>query len=271
VEGDAMAKKVTTKTVREWKNSDHNISVLTAYDATFAGLLDSAGIDIILVGDSAGNVIAGHDTTIPVTMENMIYHVSSVRRGTKNAMVVADMPFGSFQISIEQGVENAVRLMKEAGPDAVKLEGGKRSASLVRKLTESGIPVMGHLGLTPQSVNEFGGFQTQATDTKTAEALMEDALALEEAGVFSLVLEKIPAALAKEITEKISVPTIGIGAGSHCDGQVLVIYDMLGMFDKFRPKFVRRYAELGETIRDAVAKYISDVQSGSFPSENESY
>ncbi len=266
-----MAKKVTTRTVREWKNSDHKISVLTAYDATFAALLEDAGIDIILVGDSAGNVVAGYDTTLPMTMDNMIYHVSSVKRGTKNALIVADMPFGSFQISIEQGVANAVRFMKETGADAVKLEGGKRSAPLVKRLTENGIPVMGHLGLTPQSINEFGSYKTQAADEKSAKALVEDALALEEAGIFSLVLEKIPADLAGEITGKVSVPTIGIGAGVHCDGQVLVLYDMLGLYDKFRPRFVRRYAELGATVRDAVSKYIADIQSGSFPNQDESY
>lgn len=266
-----MAKKITTRTIRNRKQSGEPIAVLTAYDATFAALLDSQGIDIILVGDSSGMVFAGHDTTIPMTMEQMIYHTASVKRGVKNALVVGDMPFGSFQVSVEQGMENAIRLMKEGGAEAVKLEGGRRSAPLIKQLTENGIPVMGHLGLTPQSINEFGGYQTQATESDAAKALIEDAKALEEAGAFSIVLEKIPAKLASRITEIIKIPTIGIGAGSGCDGQVLVIYDMLGIFDKFHPRFVRRYAELGETIRKATAEYIRDVKDRSFPLPEESY
>ena len=266
-----MVKKVTTKTIRSWKGRDHKITSLTAYDATFGKLVDAAGIDLILVGDSAGNVIAGHDTTIPMTMDQMIYHVSSVKRGVSRALLVADMPFGSYQSSEEKGMENAIRFMKEANAEAVKLEGGKRITGLVKKLTESGIPVMGHLGLTPQSINEFGGYHTQATSEITAERLIDDAQALQHAGIFSLVLEKIPAALAKKVTETISIPTIGIGAGPDCDGQVLVLYDMLGLYDEINPKFVRRYAHLADDIRAALGKYIKDVQSGGFPGEDESY
>jgi len=266
-----MVKKVTTKTARSWKGSDHKITSLTAYDATFGKLVDAAGIDIVLVGDSAGNVIAGHDSTIPMTMDQMIYHVSSVRRGVARALLVADMPFGSYQSSDEKGIDNAVRFIKEAGAEAVKLEGGKRITGLVKKLTESGVPVMGHLGLTPQSVNEFGGYHTQATSEITAERLIDDAQALQYAGAFSLVLEKIPAALAKKVTETVSIPTIGIGAGPDCDGQVLVIYDMLGLYDEFNPKFVRRYAHLADDIRAALSKFVDDVQSGDFPNAEESY
>ena len=266
-----MNKKVRTKTVREWKNSDHKISCLTAYDYTFARILDNAGVDIILVGDSASNVIAGYDTTLPFTMENMIYHTAAVSRGISRALLVADLPFGSYQVSDEQAIKNAIRLMKSGHAEAVKLEGGEQISELVQKLTGSGIPVMGHLGLTPQSVHQFGGYHTQATSDKTASRLLHDAKILEEAGAFSLVLEKIPADLAAQVTESVGIPTIGIGAGNTCDGQVLVLYDMLGMYDDIRPKFVRRYAELGENINSAVKEYIQDIQNGSFPSEKESF
>lgn len=266
-----MKKKVRTKTVREWKKSDHKISCLTAYDYTFARILDSAGIDIILVGDSASNVIAGHDTTIPFTMENMIYHTAAVSRGISRALLVADLPFGSYQVSEEQAIRNAIRLMKSGNAEAVKLEGGDEISALVENLTGKGIPVMGHLGLTPQSVHQIGGYHTQATSDTTAARLLNDAKILEEAGAFSLVLEKIPADLAEQVTNSIAIPTIGIGAGNQCDGQVLVLYDMLGMYDDIRPKFVRRYAELGDSINSAVKAYIQDIQNGSYPSEKESF
>jgi len=266
-----MNKKVRTKTVREWKNSDHKISCLTAYDYTFARILDTAGVDIILVGDSASNVIAGFETTLPFTMENMIYHTAAVSRALSRALLVADLPFGSYQVSDEQAISNAIRLMKSGNAEAVKLEGGEHISELVQNLTGKGIPVMGHLGLTPQSVHQFGGYHTQGTSDKTATRLLNDAKILEEAGAFSLVLEKIPADLARQVTESVDIPTIGIGAGNQCDGQVLVLYDMLGMYDDIRPKFVRRYAELGDSINSAVKEYIQDIQNGSFPSEKESF
>jgi len=266
-----MIKKVTTRTIRGWKSGDHKISVLTAYDATFAKLLDGAGVDIILVGDSAGNVISGYETTIPVTMDQMVTYIANVKRGISRTFLVGDLPFGSYQSSIEQGVDNAVRLMKEGGAEAVKLEGGIRVAPLVEQLTDSGIPVMGHLGFTPQSVNQFGSYRTRATSEEAADKLLKDAKALEDAGAFALVLEKIPANLAKVVTDTVGIPTIGIGAGVHCDGQVLVLYDMLGLYEDINPRFVRHYAELAGTVRDAVTKYIEDIQSGSFPSDEESY
>jgi len=266
-----MSDKVTTRTIRNWKDSDHKITSLTAYDATFGKLLDEAGIDIVLVGDSAGNVFAGHENTLPMTMEQMLYHTASVGRGVSRALLVADMPFGSYQASIESGMENAIRFMKESGADAVKLEGGAPVINLVKKMTSSGIPVMGHLGLTPQSVQEFGGYHTQGTTEETSEQMLSDAQALEQAGAFAIVLEKIPAKLAKKITKSIDIPTIGIGAGPHCDGQVLVLYDMLGIFDEFQPKFLRRYASLAQEVRSAVGRYIQDIQDGDFPGTEESY
>ncbi len=266
-----MSDNITAQSIRSRKGGDRKITVLTAYDATFARLLENAGLDVILVGDSAGNVIAGYDDTLPMTMDEMLYHVKAVRRGTERVLVVADMPFGSYQASPEKGIDNAVRMMKEGGAQAVKLEGGHRVTRLVSRLTESGIPVMGHLGLTPQSIHEFGGYQTRATTDEATRQLLEEAQALEAAGAFSLVLEKIPSKVARKVTKHLSIPTIGIGAGPDCDGQVLVLYDMLGMYDQVRPKFVRRYAELGSDIGTAVARYIEDVQSGSFPGKNESY
>ncbi len=263
--------KITTRQVRSWKHSDHKITVLTAYDATFGKILDEEGIDIILVGDSAGNVIAGYDNTLPVTMEQMLYHTAAVKRSVSRTLVVADMPFGSYQISRESALTNAIRFVKESGADAVKIEGGRRVSELTRQLVEHGIPVMGHLGLTPQSIHELGGYNTQATTSQDAENLLKDARALQDAGAFAVVLEKIPAQLARDVTTDLSIPTIGIGAGAHCDGQVLVLYDMLGLFEEFRPKFVRRYAELGTSIRSAITNYIRDVQEGEFPSEDESF
>lgn len=263
--------KITVKTLQKMKDEGKKITALTAYETLFAGFLESAEIDFILVGDSAGMVFAGHSTTIPVTMEDMIYHTQSVKRAVKNALLVTDMPFMSYQVSSEEALRNAGRLVKEGGAEAVKLEGGKAVASQVKACVEAGIPVMGHLGMTPQSVNKFGGFKTQGKNSEDAKKLKEDALAIEEAGAFALVLEKIPAELAKEITKMLHIPTIGIGAGAHTDGQILVTQDMLGMFQEFKPKFVRLYAKLAEDIRTAVSRYADDVRKGTFPSEEESY
>lgn len=263
--------KTTTKSLTKMKIKGEKITALTAYEALFASYLDEAGIDFILVGDSAGMIFAGHDTTLPVTMDEMTYHTRSVRRSVKNALLVADMPFMSYQISVEDALRNAGRLLKEGGAEAVKMEGGIRIVEQVKACVDAGIPVMGHLGMTPQSVNQFGGFKTQAKKTDDAEILRNDALALEKAGVFAIVLEKIPAELAKEVSQLLSVPTIGIGAGNDCDGQILVTQDMLGMYEKFKPKFVRHYAELSKTIKAAIGNYEKDVKSGSFPSEEESF
>lgn len=263
--------KITVKTLQKMKEKGEKITALTAYETLFAGYIDSAGIDVILVGDSAGMVFAGHNTTIPVTMEDMIYHSRSVKRAVKNALLVVDLPFMSYQISVEEALRNAGRLVKEGGAEAVKLEGGKSVAAQVKSCVEAGIPVMGHLGMTPQSVNRFGGFKTQGKSSEDAKKLKEDALAIQEAGAFSLVLEKIPAALAEEITDMLQIPTIGIGAGEHTDGQILVTQDMLGMYEEFKPKFVRLYANLAQDIRKAVARYATDVKNGVFPSEDESY
>lgn len=264
-------KRITTMTIIEMKKKKEKISALTAYDFTMAKLLDSAGMDIILVGDSAGNVFSGYDTTVPVTMEQMIYHAQAVVRACERALVVVDLPFLSYQINPEEALRNAGRLMKETGAHAVKLEGGRSVVDAVKKIISAGIPVMGHLGLTPQSIYKFGTYQVRAREEQEATELIEDAVMLEEAGCFAVVLEKIPSDVAKKVTEKISVPTIGIGAGADTDGQILVTYDMLGMFNEFRPRFVRRYVELGDQISSAVKSYISDVKDGGFPSEKESY
>lgn len=257
--------RVTTVSLREMKERSEKISMLTAYDFPIARLLDEVGIDVILVGDSLAMVGLGYETTLPVTMDEMLHHVRAVTRGVKRALVVADMPFGSFQVSIEEGVRNAGRFLKEAGAHAVKLEGGREVADLTRRLTAIGIPVMGHLGLTPQMVHQFGGFKVQARSAAAAERLLEEALLLEEAGIFSLVLEGIPWQVAEVITAELRTPTIGIGAGPACDGQVLVTNDLLGLFDDFTPKFVKRYADLKGTIRAAFAEYHRDVRSGQFP------
>ncbi|MCS7229819.1 MAG: 3-methyl-2-oxobutanoate hydroxymethyltransferase [Candidatus Kryptonium sp.] len=264
-------KKVTTKTLLEMKKRGEKIAMLTAYDFLIAKLLDESGIDVILVGDSLGNVFQGHETTLPVTVDDMIYHAKAVCRGVKRAMVVVDMPFLSYQVSIEEAVRNCGRVLKETCAEGVKIEGGSEIVDVIYKLTSIGIPVMGHLGLTPQSIHKFGSYDVRGVDEKEAEKILNDAKSLESAGVFSIVLEKIPAHLAKKVTESVSVPTIGIGAGPFCDGQVLVVYDMLGLFEEFKPKFVRRYAEIAKTIRNAFENYISDVKSGKFPNENESY
>jgi 3-methyl-2-oxobutanoate hydroxymethyltransferase len=263
--------RVTIHTLRQMKERGEKIAMLTAYDASFARLFDEAGADVLLVGDSLGMVVQGHDTTLPVTLEEMAYHCRAVVRGASRAHVVGDMPFGSYQASLEQGVANAAKLMKEGGCHSVKLEGGAVHAELVRRLVGAGIPVMGHIGLTPQSFHQLGGFKVQGRDNGGRERLLADARALEEAGVYAIVLEAIPSDIAREITETVSVPTIGIGGGVNCDGQVLVSYDMLGMDETFKPRFVRRFATLGQTIKDATAAYVSEVRSGTFPSDAESF
>jgi len=263
--------KRTVLTIRSMKEKGEKITALTAYEALFAAYLEDCGIDIILVGDSAGMVFAGHDSTIPVTMEDMLYHTRAVRRSVREALLVADLPFMSYQVSVEDALRNAGRLLQEGGAEAVKMEGGTRILPQVRACVEAGIPVMGHLGMTPQSVNQFGGFATRGKDNAEAETLKQDALALQEAGVFSIVLEKIPAALAQEISEMLRIPVIGIGAGVHTDGQILVTQDMLGMYEKFKPKFVRRYAALSAEVRRAVSAYAEDVKNRRFPDKEESF
>ncbi len=253
------------------KSAGTPIACLTAYDAITAALFDAAGIDVLLVGDSVGNVIQGHDTTIPVTLEHMIYHTQAVVRAVERALIVTDMPFMSYQVTPQEAFRNAGRLMKEAGSGAVKLEGGQRVLEAVRMMTDSGIPVMGHLGLTPQSIHQFGSYKERGATEEEARAIVEDAVALEQAGAFAVVLEKIPQSLAQEVTSRLSIPTIGIGAGPACDGQILVWTDMMGMSTEFRPRFVRRYAELHETITAGVSSYVSDVRKGAFPGPEESY
>lgn len=265
---------VTTLTVREMKRRGEKIVMLTAYDFLMAKFLDDAGVEVILVGDSLANVVQGQSTTLPVTLDEMIYHAKLVRRGVKRALLVVDMPFLSYQVSIEDAVRNCGRVLKETGAEAVKLEGGLPMVDTVQRLVDIGIPVMGHLGLTPQSVHKFGGYGVRGKEQSEADWLFESARSLEKAGIFSLVLEKIPSELAKSVTEALSIPTIGIGAGPHCDGQVLVLYDMLGLFEfpgGKPPKFVRQYAELAQSVRNAVQSYIDDVKQGKFPSEKESY
>jgi len=257
--------KITTAIVKQKKAEGRPITVLTAYDFPMAKIVDEAGIDIILVGDSMGNVVLGYDSTIPVTMDDMVHHVKAVCRGARRAMIVADMPFLSYQASEEEAVRNAGRFLKEAGAQAVKLEGGAEVVGVVRKIVNAGIPVMGHLGLTPQSINQLGGFKVQGKDERVAKKMIADAKALEEAGVFSVVLECVPAPLAKLITESIGVATIGIGASPHCDGQVLVIHDILGLYPGFTPKFVKQYANLHEQAAAAVKQYKEEVEARAFP------
>jgi len=263
--------RVTTKTVQEMKEAGVPIAVLTAYDYTSARLYDQAGIDVLLVGDSASNVMAGNETTLPMTLEHMIYHAQCVVRGISRSLVVVDLPFGSYQGNEKEGLHSAIRMMKEAGAHAVKLEGGKPVVNTVKRIVEAGVPVMGHLGLTPQSIYDFGTYQVRAQEEEEAQQLRDDAKRLEEAGCFAIVLEKIPAELAAEVTESLSIPTIGIGAGASTDGQVLVSHDALGLSTDFNPRFVRRYAELEDTITEAIGDYVADVRSRSFPSEEESY
>ena len=264
-------KRVTTKSVVEMKANGEKISMLTAYDYTFAKLLDRAGIDVLLVGDSASNVMAGHETTLPITLDQMIYHASSVVRGVSRALIVVDLPFGTYQSDPKKALRSATRIMKESGAHAIKLEGGKEEAESIRRIVNAGIPVMGHLGLTPQSIHQFGGFGLRAKEEAEAQKLKEDAKLLEQLGCFAIVLEKIPAALAEEVAKSVRIPIIGIGAGNGVDGQVLVMHDMLGMSNEFHPKFLRKYANLQEVINEAVTHYIADVKSVDFPNENESY
>jgi 3-methyl-2-oxobutanoate hydroxymethyltransferase len=254
----------------EMKQQGKKIAMLTSYDFTMAQIVDQAGMDIILVGDSASNVMAGNLTTLPITIDQMIYHASSVARGVRRAMVVCDMPFGTYQVNATEGVKNAIRIMQESGVDALKLEGGVEIISTIRAILDAGIPVMGHLGLTPQSIHKFGTYAVRAKDEAEAEKLVSDALALQEAGCFALVLEKIPAQLTARVCKMLSIPVIGIGGGP-ADGQVLVVHDMLGMNRGFSPKFLRRYADLFTSITDAVGQYITDVKSGDFPNEGEMY
>ena len=264
-------RKVTTHRLIEMKQKGEKISMLTSYDFTMAGIVDKAGVDVILVGDSASNVMAGHQTTLPITVDQMIYHSSAVVRAVNRALVVCDMPFGSYQVNAAEGVTNAIRIMKESGCDALKLEGGVEIIDTVKRILDAGIPVMGHQGLTPQSINKFGTYAVRAKEEAEAEKLISDAKLLAETGCFSVVLEKVPAQLAARVTSEIPVPTIGIGAGNGCDGQVLVVADMLGMTQGFSPRFLRRYANLNEVITDAVGHYVTDVKSGDFPNESESY
>ena len=263
--------KNTTATFTAAKTKGEKLSMLTAYDYSTAKLEDEAGINGILVGDSLGNVVLGYEDTVSVTMEDMIHHGAAVARGAKNALVVVDMPFMSYEVSVEEAVRNAGRLMKEGRAGAVKLEGGVRVAGQIRAIVKAGIPVMGHIGLTPQSINVFGGFKVQGKSEEAARALLADAKAVEEAGAFALVIEAVPAALAQMITDAVSIPTIGIGAGAGCDGQILVYQDMLGMFSDFTPKFVKRYANVGEVMREAFANYAAEVASGAFPTEEHTY
>ncbi|CAM3242134.1 3-methyl-2-oxobutanoate hydroxymethyltransferase [Rhodothermus bifroesti] len=265
------ARRVTTQTLQEMKAARIPIAALTAYDYTLARILDAAGIDVILVGDSASNVMAGHETTLPITLDQMIYHAQCVVRAVRRALVVVDLPFGSYQGNPNEALASAIRVMKEAGAHAVKLEGGKPVVEAVERIVTAGIPVMGHLGLTPQSIYRFGTYKVRAQEPEEAEQLRRDARLLEEAGCFALVLEKIPSGLAREVTQALRIPTIGIGAGVDCDGQVLVLHDMLGLTVDFHPRFVRRYARLAEVITEAVQHYVLDVRQRTFPSPEESY
>jgi 3-methyl-2-oxobutanoate hydroxymethyltransferase len=264
-------KKVTTNTLLKMKAGRENISMITAYDFSFARLFDAAGIDVVLVGDSASNVMAGHDTTVPITLDQMIYHAQCVVRGISRALVVVDMPFGSYQSNSDIALASAIRIMKESGAHTIKLEGGEEVVDSIKRIVSAGIPVMGHLGLTPQSIYKFGTYAVRAKEETEAEKLKHDARLLQEAGCYAVVLEKIPALLAKEVSESLAIPTIGIGAGRHCDGQVLVMHDMLGINNEFKPRFLRQYLNMQEQVTGAVQQYISDIKSGGFPSENESY
>lgn len=263
--------KNTAATFAAAKAKGEKLSMLTAYDYSTAKLEDESGINGILVGDSLGNVVLGYEDTVSVTMEDMVHHGAAVARGAKNALVVVDMPFMSYEVTVEEAVRNAGRLMKEGRAGAVKLEGGVRVAEQIRAIVKAGIPVMGHIGLTPQSINVFGGFKVQGKSEEAARALLADAKAVEEAGAFAVVIEAVPAALAQMITDTVSIPTIGIGAGAGCDGQILVYQDMLGMFSDFTPKFVKRYANVGEVMREAFANYAAEVASGAFPTEEHTY
>lgn len=264
-------RKVTTHRFIEMKERGEKISMLTSYDFTTAGIVDGAGIDGILIGDSASNVMVGNSTTLPITIDQMIYHASAVARAVKRALVVCDMPFGSYQVDRKEGVKNAIKIMKESGCDALKLEGGVEIIDTVKGILDAGIPVMAHLGLTPQSINKFGTYAVRAKEEAEAEKLVSDALLLQEAGCFSVVFEKVPANLATKVSKELTIPTIGIGAGNGTDGQILVVDDMLGMTKGFSPKFLRRYADLNTVMTDAIGNYIRDVKSSDFPNSEESY
>jgi 3-methyl-2-oxobutanoate hydroxymethyltransferase len=264
-------KRITTHQLQEMKNRGEKIAMLTAYDFSMAKIIDSAGVDVILVGDSASNVMAGHETTLPITLDQMIYHAASVVRAVKRALVVVDLPFGTYQGSSVEALRSAIRIMKEAGAHAVKLEGGSEVKDSISRILSAGIPVMGHLGLTPQSIYKFGTYTVRAREEAEAKKLTEDALLLEECGCFGMVLEKIPAALASKVTASVRIPTIGIGAGADVDGQVLVMQDMLGINKEFKPRFLRRYADIHSVVTGAVGKYVSDVKAKEFPNQEERY
>jgi len=264
-------KRVTTNTLMMMKQAGEKIAMLTAYDYSFARIIDSAGIDVILVGDSASNVMAGHETTLPITLDQMIYHASSVIRGIHRCLVVVDLPFGAYQSNSEIALASAIRIMKETGAHAIKLEGGEEVVESIRKIVSAGIPVMGHLGLTPQSIYKFGTYAVRAKEEEEAAKLKSDAQLLQSAGCFATVLEKIPALLAKEVTESVHIPVIGIGAGKYCDGQVLVMHDMLGINTEFKPKFLRQYLNIYEQATDAVKNYVADVKNADFPNNSEQY
>ena len=264
-------KRITIENLRKMKSEGEKITMLTAYDYTTARMIDTGGIDTILVGDSAANVMAGYETTLPITLDQMIYHAQSVVRGVKRAFVVVDLPFGTYQSDSQRALDSAIRIMKESGANAIKLEGGEEVSESISKIVKAGIPVMGHLGLTPQSINQFGSFKLRAKEEAEAEKLKKDAQLLQDLGCFSLVLEKIPSQLAKDVSQSLNIPTIGIGAGNGCDGQVLVYQDFAGMNEGFEPKFLRKYLNLYEEITSAVQQYVKDVKNSSFPNENESY
>ncbi|HPG11760.1 MAG TPA: 3-methyl-2-oxobutanoate hydroxymethyltransferase [Chitinophagaceae bacterium] len=264
-------KKVTTNTLQKMKASGEKIAMLTAYDFSFAKIIDGAGIDVILVGDSASNVMAGHETTVPITLEQMIYHAQCVIRGINRCLVVVDLPFGTYQSNSDVALASAIRIMKETGGHSIKMEGGEEILDSVKKIVSAGIPVMGHLGLTPQSIYKFGTYTVRAKEEEEAEKLRKDALLLQEAGCFAIVLEKIPADLAKQVSESLHIPTIGIGAGSDCDGQVLVMHDMLGINTEFKPRFLRQYLNIHDQATQAVEQYVNDVKSKDFPNEKEQY
>ena len=264
-------KRITVKTLVDMKAQGEKISMLTAYDYSMAKIVDSAGIDIILVGDSASNVMAGHETTLPITLDQMIYHASAVIRAASRSLVVVDLPFGSYQSDPKEALRSAIRIMKESGAHSVKLEGGKEIKESIKRILNAGIPVMGHLGLTPQSIYKFGTYTVRAKEVQEAERLVEDAKMLEKLGCFAIVLEKIPAALAKQVAESVSIPIIGIGAGPHVDGQVLVLHDMLGITHEFNPRFLRRYLNLYEDMSNAISQYVDDVKRKDFPNESEQY
>ncbi|MAL59309.1 MAG: 3-methyl-2-oxobutanoate hydroxymethyltransferase [Flavobacteriaceae bacterium] len=264
-------KRITTKTLVDMKKNGEKIAMLTAYDYTMAKIVDSAGMDVILVGDSASNVMAGHETTLPITLDQMIYHASSVVRAIERSLVVVDLPFGSYQSDPKEALRSAIRIMKESGAHAVKMEGGKEIKESIKRILNAGIPVMGHLGLTPQSIYKFGTYTVRAKEEQEAETLKEDALMLEKAGCFAVVIEKIPAKLAEEVAKSISIPVIGIGAGGGVDGQVLVTHDMIGMTHEFSPRFLRRYLDLYSDMSNAFSQYITDVKSSDFPNDSEQY